>query len=55
VLLTHGHPDHSEGARAFAERVGCGVRALDPTYRYGGEGLHDGDVVELDGLGGFRP
>jgi glyoxylase-like metal-dependent hydrolase (beta-lactamase superfamily II) len=50
VLLTHGHEDHSEGARAFAERVGCGVRALDPTYRYGGEGLHDGDVVAVDGL-----
>ena len=21
ILLTHGHPDHSEGAREFAERV----------------------------------
>ncbi|WP_238993420.1 MBL fold metallo-hydrolase [Nocardioides caldifontis] len=50
VLLTHGHADHSEGARNFAERVGCGVRALDPTHRYGGEGLHDGDVVAVDGL-----
>lgn len=50
VLLTHGHADHSEGARTFAERVGCDVRALDPTFVYGGEGLHDGDVVELDGL-----
>jgi glyoxylase-like metal-dependent hydrolase (beta-lactamase superfamily II) len=50
VLLTHGHADHSEGARAFAERVGCGVRALDPTFVLGGEGLHDGDVVEVDGL-----
>jgi glyoxylase-like metal-dependent hydrolase (beta-lactamase superfamily II) len=50
VLLTHGHLDHSEGARAFAERVGCGVRALDPAFRYGEEGLHDGDVVEVDGL-----
>jgi glyoxylase-like metal-dependent hydrolase (beta-lactamase superfamily II) len=50
VLLTHGHPDHSEGARSFAERVGCGVRALDPAYRLGGEGLHDGDVVSVDGL-----
>lgn len=50
VLLTHGHLDHSEGARAFAERVGCGVRALDPALRYGDEGLHDGDVVEVDGL-----
>jgi glyoxylase-like metal-dependent hydrolase (beta-lactamase superfamily II) len=50
VLLTHGHADHSEGARAFAARVGCGVRALDPTFVYGAEGLHDGDVVEVDGL-----
>jgi glyoxylase-like metal-dependent hydrolase (beta-lactamase superfamily II) len=50
VLLTHGHADHSEAARAFAERAGCGVRALDPAYRLGEEGLHDGDVVEADGL-----
>ncbi len=50
VLLTHGHLDHSEGARAFAERYGCGVRALDPEHRLGGEGLADGDVVEVDGL-----
>ncbi len=50
VLLTHGHADHSEGARAFADRVGCGVRALDPTFVYGDEGLHDEDVVEVDGL-----
>ena len=49
VLLTHGHPDHAEGARAFAERVGCGVRALDPAHRLGGEGLGAGDVVYLDG------
>jgi glyoxylase-like metal-dependent hydrolase (beta-lactamase superfamily II) len=50
VLLTHGHADHSEGARAFAERMRCGVRALDPTMRLGSEGLGDGDVVEADGL-----
>jgi glyoxylase-like metal-dependent hydrolase (beta-lactamase superfamily II) len=50
VLLTHAHLDHSEGAAAFASRVGCGVRALDPSYRLGGEGLHDGDVVAVDGL-----
>ena len=50
VLLTHGHLDHSEGARAFAERVGCGVRALDPAHRLGDEGLGDGDVVGVGGL-----
>jgi glyoxylase-like metal-dependent hydrolase (beta-lactamase superfamily II) len=47
VLLTHGHADHSEGARAFAESVGVGVRALDPAHRLGDEGLVDGDVVDL--------
>jgi glyoxylase-like metal-dependent hydrolase (beta-lactamase superfamily II) len=50
VLLTHRHLDHSEGARRFAEAAGCGVRALDPEFRLGPEGLADGDVVEVDGL-----
>lgn len=50
VLLTHGHHDHAEGARDFAERMGCGVRALDPEHRLGTEGLVDGDVVSVDGL-----
>jgi glyoxylase-like metal-dependent hydrolase (beta-lactamase superfamily II) len=50
VLLTHGHLDHSEAARSFAERMGCGVRSLDPRHRLGSEGLTNGDVVEVDGL-----
>jgi len=50
VLLTHHHLDHSEAAREFAERMGCGVRALDPAYRLGSEGLGEGDVVAVDGL-----
>ncbi len=50
VLLTHGHADHSEAARSFAERMGCGVRALDPAHRLGSEGLADGDVVSVEGL-----
>ncbi len=50
VLLTHHHLDHSEAAKQFAERMGCGVRALDPEYRLGSEGLAGGDVVEVDGL-----
>ena len=45
VLLTHGHPDHAEGARRFAGLAGAGVRALDPAHRLGAEGLADGDVV----------
>jgi glyoxylase-like metal-dependent hydrolase (beta-lactamase superfamily II) len=51
VLLTHGHPDHAEGARRFASLAGSvPVRALDPAQRLGEEGLAEGDVVELDGL-----
>ncbi len=50
VLLSHRHLDHAEGARAFAEAASCGVRALDPEFRLGSEGLADGDVVEVDGL-----
>jgi glyoxylase-like metal-dependent hydrolase (beta-lactamase superfamily II) len=50
VLLTHHHVDHSESAKDLAASLGCGVRALDPAYRLGDEGLNDGDVVEVDGL-----
>ena len=45
ILLTHGHADHSAGARELAERLGCGVRALDPAHRLGEEGLGEGDVL----------
>lgn len=50
ILLTHGHPDHSEGARRLAEMTGAPVRALLPGYREGGGRLGEGEVVELDGL-----
>jgi glyoxylase-like metal-dependent hydrolase (beta-lactamase superfamily II) len=50
VLLTHGHPDHSEGARRLAELTGAAVRALDPAHRLGDEGLGEGDVVAAAGL-----
>src|SRR3954454_7188597 len=55
VLLTHGHPDHAEGAGALAEAAGAdgrtpGVRALDPALRLGAEGLGDGDVITAAGL-----
>ncbi|MFG6199516.1 MBL fold metallo-hydrolase [Nonomuraea sp. JJY05] len=50
ILLTHGHFDHSGGARRFAEMVRAPVRALDPRHRLGEEGLADGDVVTVAGL-----
>ena len=45
ILLTHGHPDHAEGARRFHDMTGAPVRALDPEHVHGGEGLNAGDVV----------
>ncbi|WP_406726268.1 MBL fold metallo-hydrolase [Streptomyces sp. GD-15H] len=50
TLLTHGHPDHAEGATRFAELTGTKVRALDPELRLGDEGLSGGDVVNVGGL-----
>ncbi|MFG2637513.1 MBL fold metallo-hydrolase [Streptomyces sp. NPDC048362] len=50
TLLTHGHPDHAEGAGRFAELTGTRVRALDPALRLGDEGLAAGDVITVGGL-----
>ena len=50
VLLTHGHADHSEGARRLAELTGAPVRAHDPAHPLGQEGLDEGDVVAAAGL-----
>lgn len=45
ILLTHGHSDHSDGARSLHERTGAAVLALDPKHRYGGQGLAEGAVL----------
>ncbi len=50
TLLTHGHPDHAEGAARFAELTRTPVRALDPALRLGEEGLAAGDVITTGGL-----
>ncbi|MFI0816732.1 MBL fold metallo-hydrolase [Streptomyces sp. NPDC021098] len=50
TLLTHGHPDHAEGAARFAELTRTRVRALDPELRLGDEGLEQGDVITTGGL-----
>ncbi|MGA4850321.1 MBL fold metallo-hydrolase [Streptomyces sp. G5(2025)] len=50
TLLTHGHPDHAEGAARFAELTRTHVRALDPALRLGEEGLAAGDVITTGGL-----
>lgn len=50
TVLTHGHPDHSAGARAFHAMTNAPVRALDPEHRFGGEGLPAGSVVTAGAL-----
>jgi glyoxylase-like metal-dependent hydrolase (beta-lactamase superfamily II) len=47
ILLTHRHLDHSEGAALLAERASCGVRAADPEFRVGDDGLAAGDMLTL--------
>jgi glyoxylase-like metal-dependent hydrolase (beta-lactamase superfamily II) len=50
ILLTHGHDDHSAGAKALHELTGAPVRALDPKFRLGSQGLGEGDVIESAGV-----
>ena len=53
VLLTHGHPDHAEGAVALAQAAAGRtppVRALDAAHRLGDEGLSEADVIGAGGV-----
>jgi glyoxylase-like metal-dependent hydrolase (beta-lactamase superfamily II) len=50
VVVTHHHLDHTEAARSFAERMGCGVRGLDPEQCWRSDPLADGEVLDVDGL-----
>ena len=49
ILLTHGHLDHSEGARSLHDMTGAPVRALDPRHAFGDEGLTAGTIVSAGG------
>jgi glyoxylase-like metal-dependent hydrolase (beta-lactamase superfamily II) len=49
IILTHGHPDHSAGARRMAGLTGAGVRAVDRVHRLGTEGLPPGAVIDDGG------
>ena len=50
IVLTHRHLDHSEGAGVLAERAGCAVRAADPEFRIGTDGLVAGEVLTLGSI-----
>jgi glyoxylase-like metal-dependent hydrolase (beta-lactamase superfamily II) len=49
IVLTHGHHDHSAGARRLAELTGAPVLAVDPAHRRGDGGLGPGDTVRTGG------
>ena len=50
IRLTHGHADHSAGARQLAGMTGAEVRAVDPEHRLGSEGLVGGEVLTAGSL-----
>jgi glyoxylase-like metal-dependent hydrolase (beta-lactamase superfamily II) len=50
VLLTHWHNDHTGAAKRIHELTGAPVRALDPKFLVGGDGLVEGDVITAAGL-----
>jgi glyoxylase-like metal-dependent hydrolase (beta-lactamase superfamily II) len=50
IVLTHRHLDHSEAAAMLAERAGCGVRAADPQFRIGPDGLEGGQLIKVGTL-----
>jgi glyoxylase-like metal-dependent hydrolase (beta-lactamase superfamily II) len=50
IVLTHRHLDHSECAARLAQRAGCGVRAADPQFRIGVDGLAGGEQLTLGAI-----
>ncbi|MGR6322599.1 MBL fold metallo-hydrolase [Micromonospora soli] len=51
VLITHGHPDHTEGAPRLSELLGgAPVRAFDPAHTVGGEPLTGDAALDSAGL-----
>ncbi|SCL14899.1 Glyoxylase, beta-lactamase superfamily II [Micromonospora rhizosphaerae] len=51
VLITHGHPDHTEGSARLAELLGdAPVLAADPAHTIGAEPLTLASALDADGL-----
>ncbi|WBB78821.1 MBL fold metallo-hydrolase [Micromonospora sp. WMMD882] len=51
VLITHGHPDHTEGAARLAELLGgAPVRAVDPAHCHAAPPLAEADLSTGDDL-----
>lgn len=49
IVLTHGHPDHSAGAKRLAELTAAPVLAADPAHRLNSTGLAPGDTITAAG------
>jgi len=50
ILLTHRHPDHTEGAPRLHELTGAPVRAADVEHCHGGGPLRGVESIEAGGL-----
>jgi glyoxylase-like metal-dependent hydrolase (beta-lactamase superfamily II) len=50
VVLTHGHPDHADGANEFARLADAPIRAVADSLCHRAKPLRDGEEIELDGL-----
>jgi glyoxylase-like metal-dependent hydrolase (beta-lactamase superfamily II) len=51
IALTHGHPDHAEGAPAFSDRAAAPVRAIAPIHCSAGQQpLADGELLQIADL-----
>lgn len=50
VLITHHHPDHTEGSAEFHRLTGAPVRALDPELCFDAPALADGEIIEAGGV-----
>ncbi|WBB65999.1 MBL fold metallo-hydrolase [Micromonospora sp. WMMD812] len=51
VLITHGHPDHTEGAGRLSDLLGgVPVRAADPAHTIGGPPLTTDATLDVPGL-----
>lgn len=48
VVLTHDHPDHSDGARELADSLDVPILCVSP--RFADDYLTDGQVLDVDGL-----
>jgi glyoxylase-like metal-dependent hydrolase (beta-lactamase superfamily II) len=51
ILLTHGHPDHAEGAHLFQEMTGAPMAAVEPRLVVDGAALRGGETfTDVGGL-----